>query len=119
MNLWIVGAFIGLLSGMISGLLGVGGGVVMVPAFIYLLNKDAKVAIATSLAVIIPAAIVGVWKHSQQNLIDWPLVLGVFLFAAAGAYLGATLNHHLSSNAVQKIFGVMMIVVGIKMTFLK
>ena len=118
MNPWIVGA-IGLLSGITSGLLGVGGGIVMVPAFIYLLNKDAKVAVATSLAVIIPSAVVGVWKHSQQNLIDWPLVLGVFVLAIVGAYLGAALNHQLSSQAVQRIFGVMMVLVGVKMIFLK
>lgn len=119
MNPWILGAIIGLVGGITSGLLGVGGGVIMVPAFIYFLHKDAKVAVATSLAVIIPSAIVGVWKHSQQNLIDWPLVLGVFATAIIGAYCGAALNHQLSSNAVQKIFGVMLILVGAKMVFLK
>jgi len=118
MNAWIVG-LIGLASGIASGLLGVGGGIVMVPAFIYILNKDAKVAVATSLAVIIPSAIVGVWKHSQQKLVDWQLVLGVFVLAIVGAYIGAVLNHHLSSNAVQRIFGVMMVLLGIKMIFLK
>jgi uncharacterized membrane protein YfcA len=119
MNPWILGAIIGLVGGITSGLLGVGGGVIMVPAFIYFLHKDAKVAVATSLAVIIPSAIVGVWKHSQQQLIDWPLVLGVFATAIIGAYLGATLNHHLSSNTVQKIFGVMLILVGVKMALFK
>ena len=119
MNLWIVGAIIGVISGITSGLLGVGGGIIMVPAFIYILHKDAKVAVATSLAVIIPSAIVGVWKHSQQKLVDWPLVLSVFLMAIVGAYFGAALNHQLSSNAVQKIFGVMMVLLGVKMIFVK
>jgi uncharacterized membrane protein YfcA len=119
MNLWIIGAVIGLLSGITSGLLGVGGGIVMVPAFIYFLNRDPKTAVATSLAVIVPAAIVGVAKHAAHRLVDWKLVAAVVLFAAVGAWLGAKLNHQLSSNTVQKTFGVFAVLVGLKMIFLK
>src|SRR3989338_3620849 len=103
MNLWIIGPIIGLLSGITSGLLGVGGGIIMVPAFIYFLNRDAKVAVATSLAVIIPSAIVGVIKHSTQKLVDWPLVMAVVFVAAVGAYLGAKLNHQLSGQIVENV----------------
>src|SRR3989344_2508709 len=119
MNLWIIGPIIGLLSGITSGLLGVGGGIIMVPAFIYFLNRDPKTAVATSLAVIIPTAVIGVVKHSTQNLIDWKLVGAVVLLAAIGAWFRAKLNHQLTGPVVQKTFGVFAVLVGLKMIFLK
>lgn len=68
---YLIAGLIGLVSGVTSGLFGVGGGIVMVPAMIYFLTppiRDIKQAIGTSLAVIIPTAIVGTFKHHQSDL---------------------------------------------------
>ena len=65
MNYYIA-AIIGLVSGVTSGLFGVGGGIIMVPAMVYFLSppvRDIKQAIGTSLVIIIPTAIMGSYKH--------------------------------------------------------
>ena len=60
---YVYAGLIGLIGGVTSGLFGVGGGVVMVPAMMLLLNLDIKPAIGTSLAVIVPTALMGTLKH--------------------------------------------------------
>jgi len=115
----LLAPLIGLVSGILSGLLGIGGGIIMVPAFIFLLHKDAKVAVASSLGIIIPTAIVGVLRHHQNNYVDWRLVGSVVALAMVGGYYGAWLAQKLSSRAIEICFGLLMIAVGIKMLWPK
>jgi hypothetical protein len=68
---YLLAAVIGLFGGLTSGLFGVGGGIVMVPAMVWMLHTNIKTAIGTSLAVIIPTAMTGVLKHQQLGNIDW------------------------------------------------
>ena len=112
-------SLIGLVSGTLSGFLGIGGGIIMVPAFIFLLHKDAKIAIASSLGIIIPTAIVGVWRHHQAGYVDWRLVGSVVILAMIGSYFGAWLVQRLSSRMIEICFGLLMIAVGIKMLWPK
>ncbi len=111
----LLASLIGLVSGTLSGFLGIGGGIIMVPAFIFLLQRDAKVAIASSLGIIIPTAIVGVLRHHQNNYVDWRLVGSVVVLAMIGSYFGAWLVKYLPSRTIEICFGLLMIAVGIKM----
>ena len=83
---YLLAGLIGIIGGITSGLFGVGGGVVMVPAMLLLLGSqitDIKQAIGTSLAVIVPTALVGSWKHHTQGNVKWEvmaaLVLTIFI----------------------------------------
>src|SRR5690606_23052900 len=107
MNVFIA-AIIGLFSGVTSGLFGVGGGIVMVPAMVYLLSppiRDIKQAVGTSLVVIIPTALMGSFKHFQQGNIEWRTVAGLVPMAIVGSYLGAWLTTQLSTDALKRSFG--------------
>ncbi len=110
---------IGLLMGVLSGLIGIGGGIVAVPAMIYFLGIDPRVAMGTSLAIIVPVAIAGAMKRFQQGDVDITAFVCISALGIGGAVLGAWLSSLLSSQALQRIFAVFMILVGIRMMFSK
>ena len=117
MNFLIAG-IIGLISGITSGLFGVGGGIVMVPAMVYFLSppiKDIKQAIGTSLIVIIPTALMGSFKHYQQGNIEWRTALSLAPLAVVGSYLGAWLTTQVSPDNLKRGFGGFIILVGVKL----
>jgi uncharacterized protein len=115
---FLIAALIGLVSGVTSGLFGVGGGIIMVPAMVLLLSppiRDIKQAIGTSLVVIIPTALAGSWKHIQQGNVDWRTALALAPLAMAGSYLGAWLTQHISAGNLKRAFGGFIILVGVKL----
>ncbi len=116
---YVIAALIGLVGGMASGLFGIGGGIVMVPAMVYFLNTNIKVAIGTSLIVIIPTAVTGSFKHQQLGNIDWRLAVTLIPLAMAGGFLGAALTKSLPDVTLKKMFGGLMIVAGIRLLFAK
>lgn len=106
---------IGIFSGIASGLFGVGGGIVMVPAMVFFLKMDIKVAVGTSLAVIIPTAFIGTFKHWSLGNIDWKVALSLAPAAMLGGYAGAWLTTHISSGNLKKAFGGFIVLVGLKL----
>jgi uncharacterized membrane protein YfcA len=106
---------IGLATGVAAGLLGVGGGFVMVPALVYLLATPQREANGTSLAVIVPVAIVGATilggGHQVNVEVGIPLAIG----AVGGAVVGARLTRRLSDLILRRAFGIMALAVGIVM----
>lgn len=119
---YLIAGFIGLASGITSGLFGVGGGIVMVPAMLLLLSppvRDIKQAIGTSLIVIIPTALMGSIKHFQQGNVDWRTAAALAPLAIAGGYLGAWLTTHIPADNLKRAFGGFLIVIGAKLLFFK
>lgn len=119
---YFIASIIGLVGGIASGLFGVGGGIVMVPAMVLLLSppiRDIKQAIGTSLAVIIPTALMGSYKHFQQGNVDWRIALAIAPLAIAGSYLGAWLTLHIPADNLKRAFGAFIILVGTKLLFFK
>jgi len=117
MNYLIAGG-IGLVSGLASGLFGVGGGIVMVPAMVLLLSppvRDIKQAVGTSLAVIIPTALVGTFKHFTQGNVEWRVALTLAPLALVGGYTGAWLTTQLSAAQLKRAFGGLLIAVGLRL----
>ncbi len=112
---FVIAAVIGLASGVASGLFGVGGGIVMVPAMVYFLTMDIKLAVGTSLAVIIPTATSGVFKHYQLGNIDWRVAASLLPTAICGGYLGAWLTKEISSANLKRAFGGFLVLVGLKL----
>jgi uncharacterized membrane protein YfcA len=103
----------GIATGLLSGLLGVGGGVVMVPIFIYLFKTDVHTAIGTSLAIIVPTALMGALKHYSQQAVDWRLFWIVSIFAILGAFAGAHLSLGASAPVLKKTFAVFLFCLSI------
>ena len=114
---YVIAGLIGLLSGVTSGLFGVGGGIVMVPAMVFFLTMDIKLAVGTSLAVIIPTALTGVFKHHQLGNVDWRVAATLLPMAVCGSYMGAWLTKEISSANLKRAFGGFMLMVGIKLLF--
>lgn len=107
---------IGLLAGLLGALCGVGGGIVMVPAFIAAFGFDQKQAVATSMAVIILTAIAATANNARAGgLIDWKIVFAVGLASALSAWFGSNLMRSLSNHTLTRIFGVALVVFGVRM----
>lgn len=104
---------IGAITGLASGLLGVGGGFVMVPALVYLLKTPQREANGTSLAVIIPVAIVGATILGGGHQIDVEVGIILAIGAVGGAVAGARLTQRLSDAVLRRTFGVLALVVGV------
>ncbi len=119
MKTLVISLLIGIAAGLLGALCGVGGGIVMVPAFAAL-GLGHKNAIATSLAVIVITALVATINNSRtENLIDWRIVALTGIGAAAAAWWGTDLMQHLKSPTLNKIFAITLITFGVKMLFTK
>ncbi len=106
---------IGVLSGVVAALCGVGGGVVMVPAFVGLLGLPQKIAVATSLAIIIPTAITATVQNARNELVDWKIAAITAVSAATFAYFGAGWLKSLSNERLTQVFGVVLVIFGLRM----
>ncbi len=109
---------IGMGAGMSSGLFGIGGGVLIVPALVYLLDFPLHRAVGTSLAVLLPPiGAAAVYAYYRAGHIDWQaaLILATTLFV--GAWLGAMAANHLDESWLRNLFGVFLIALGGYMLF--
>lgn len=112
---------IGVVAGLAGALLGIGGGLVMVPAFTIALGLEQKNAVATSLAIIVITAFVGTTNnflhdlHAESKLIDWRLAGITALAAAIAAWFGTDLMRAMSNQHLTRIFGIFVILVGVRM----
>lgn len=108
---------VGLVVGLLSGLLGIGGGVLMVPAIVLIWGRSMEIAVGTSLAVMIPGALAGVLRHHfSYGHVDFRLAGLLAVGAVVGSYaIGAPLANYLPSDTLKKIFGVLMVIVGLRM----
>jgi len=105
----------GLLAGLLSGLFGIGGGIVIVPMLIFLLGFTVTQAAGTSLAaLLLPVGALGAYEYWRAGFVDVRVAALLALGLLAGAYLGARLGISLPVEAVQRAFGVLLIVVGIR-----
>ena len=112
----------GILSGIISGLLGIGGGIVIVPFLAWLLSVHGmpadtimQTAIATSLATIIITSISSVLAQHRRGAVLWPVAITLTPGIAIGAWFGADLAHFLSSKHLAMIFGTFLLLNGLRM----
>jgi uncharacterized protein len=122
MQQYIMAGLIGVLGGITSGLFGVGGGVIMVPAMMLLLSppiRDIKQAIGTSLVVIVPTAIMGSFKHHQHGNVHWPTAVALVPTALAGSYFGAFLTRVITAEDLKRAFGIFLVLVGLRLIFFK
>ena len=106
--------FIGLGSGIVSGMFGIGGGVVVVPALVYLVGFSQHQAIGTSLAILLPpvglAAVIEYYRHGHVDLkVAMIVAFGLFL----GAWAGARYANRISGPHLRMAFGIFVVCLGV------
>lgn len=117
LQLVMVGA-IGLLAGVLSGLFGIGGGIVIVPLLVLLVGFTTTQAAGTSLAaLLLPVGALGAYEYWRAGQIDLKVAVLLAGGLLLGAYLGARLGISLPVETVQRAFGVLLLVVGIRFVF--
>jgi len=104
---------IGLLTGTLAGLLGIGGGVVMVPAMIVLFSIDPVVAKGTSVAVIVPTSIMGTIRNRKKANADIPIAIAVGGAGIVSAVIGSTISKSISDTVANTMFAVLLIIVAV------
>lgn len=115
----IILVIIGIAAGILGGLVGVGGGIVIVPALIYFLSFSQKEAQGTSLGILLlPIGILGVWQYYKAGYVDMRIVWLVAAGFVAGSYFGSKIALALPQETVKKIFAILMIAVAFKMLFI-
>ncbi len=112
-------ALMGLLGGLASGLFGVGGGLVFGPLLVLLKKFDTHLAIGTSIAVVIPTALVGVFRHAGANHVDWKTAAWITLFAVAGAWIGTGLSIKADPATLRRVYALFLVLVALKLSFQK
>lgn len=103
---------VGIAGGFLGGMLGVGGGVIFVPAMVLFLGREQQVAQGVSLVAIVATGLVGGVTHLRQGNVDAPVVAVVAPLAVGTAALGGWLANELPADVLQRILGVVILYVG-------
>ncbi len=113
---------LGSLAGFLAGLLGIGGGIILVPLFLWVFETAGfsaevlvHIALGTSLAVIIPTAISSTFGHRKRGNVQWHQVISLCLGGALGAFAGAWLASLLSGEWLKGLFGTMQLLVALQL----
>jgi len=107
---------LGLLAGILSGLIGIGGGVIIVPALVFLFGFSQHLAQGTTLALLVPPiGILGAWAYYRQGYVDLKTAAIICAGFFIGSLLGATLATGLSNVVLEKIFGFALLAIALKM----
>lgn len=117
MTILILTAVISLLAGIFSGLLGIGGGLILVPLFHYALKMNMHMAVGTSLAIIVPTALIGTFRHASGSFVDWRIFAYSVLFAIVGGFIGAGISMNMDVALLRKIFAAFLVLIAAKMFF--
>lgn len=116
--LWYELLLIGLVAGIFSGMFGIGGGVVIVPALVVWLGYEQKLAVGTSLgALLMPVGLPGVAVYANDGVLDLPVAAGVAVGLLIGAFFGARIALGLSSVQIKRLYGVFLFVNALRFIF--
>jgi uncharacterized membrane protein YfcA len=114
----IILLLIGLCAGVLSGFVGVGGGMIIVPALVFFLGFSQHMAQGTSLAMMLPPiGLLAVYNYYQTGNINIKAALIISASFFIGAYLGSRFSLVLDEKVVKKIFGVVMLLASLKLLF--
>ena len=117
---FIILIIIGLLAGILSGLVGVGGGILMIPLLIIFLGLTQHQAQGTALfAMLPPIGILAAINYYNEGFVKWEYAIIIAFTFVIGGYLGSKLSLSLPPQMVRRIFGVIMLIGAIKLISLK
>ncbi len=109
---------LGLLAGVVSGLIGIGGGVIIVPVLIFGFGLSQHEAQGTTLAMLVPpVGLLAAWTYYRQGFVNFQIAALLCAGFLLGGLLGAKLAMGLSNVLLEKVFGVAMLAIALKMIF--
>ncbi len=107
---------IGIIAGVFSGFIGIGGGLIVVPALVFFCGLSQHAAQGTSLAMMLPPiGILGVYNYYKAGHVDLKISMILAATFILGSYFGSKFAISLSAEVIKKVFGIIIILVGIKM----
>jgi len=112
-----IAALVGLLVGVVVGITGIGGGPILVPAMVFILNVSQLLAQGISLIVIVPTAIAGSISHYRLGNVSGRVALAIVPAAAIGAIVGAQVAFRLDAFVVRRAFGILLVVLALKVLY--
>jgi uncharacterized protein len=116
-SIWIC-LLLGLVAGTVSGITGIGGGIIILPSLIFLLGFSQQQAQGTTLALLVlPIDLLAAWVYYKQGYVDIKVAALICLGFIFGGWLGAKVGTSLPTGAISKIFAVLMIMSAIKVLF--
>jgi uncharacterized membrane protein YfcA len=111
---------IGIITGIMAGMLGIGGAVIMIPALVYLLGISQQTAQGTSLAVMLPPiGVIAAYNYYKAGHVNIKFAIILAVFFLVGSYFGSKLALTLPQTVLKKIFGVLLLLVAAKMLLSK
>lgn len=113
----VLAVVLGFAAGALSGMFGVGGGILFVPTLALVLGLAQLEAQATSLAAIIPVVAVGAWRQSRYGNVRWSAALFIGLGSGIGVGGGAVLAASLSEDLLRKLFAGLLLVIAIRLAW--
>ncbi len=118
MNEILILLALGLVAGILSGMVGIGGGIVIVPALIYFLGFSQHSAQGTVLFMfLLPIGILGVFNYWQAGHVDWKVACIMGITFLAGSFIGSKTAIAIDQSLLKKIFGVIIFLVSLKLIF--
>ena len=109
---------IGLVAGTLGGMVGLGGGIILIPALILIMKLDQQTAQGTSIAIMLPPiglfAVYNYYKAGYVNIKYAMIIAAAFM---VGGYLGSSIALKISADLMRKIFSILLVVIAIKMFF--
>jgi uncharacterized protein len=118
MNQIILYVLLGIVAGTFSGLIGIGGGIIIVPALVFLFGMGQHEAQGTTLALLVPPiGLLAAWTYYKQGYVDMQVAVFICVGFVLGGLLGAKIATGLSTAVLEKVFGVVLVVIGFKMLF--
>jgi uncharacterized protein len=120
LNEILILALIGLSAGIVSGMLGVGGAIIIVPALVFFFGMTQHQAQGTSLAILLfPVGFLAFWNYYKQGYVNFKLALIVMLAFFIGGYVGSAVAIHVPEKLLRTGFGILIIILGFRMIFSK
>ncbi len=118
MNAILILLAIGLAAGMLSGLVGVGGGIIIVPVLVFFLGYTQHHAQGTTLFLfMLPVGVLGVYNYYKAGNVDFKAALIIGCTFLVGSYIGSKAALALDQNTVKKLFGILIFIVSLRMIF--
>lgn len=117
-NTIIILIIIGFATGVLGGMVGVGGGVILVPALVFILGFSQLDAQGTSLALIMfPVGLLAVVQYYKQGHVDFNIVFLLAIGFVIGSFFGSKISLSIPQQTVKRIFAILMLVIAVKMLF--
>ncbi len=118
-HIWLY-LLLGLFAGTFSGLIGIGGGVIIVPALVFLFGFSQHRAQGTTLALLVPpVGLLAAWTYYKQGYVDLKVALIMCVGFFLGGLFGAKIATSMSNLVLEKVFGVALFLIALKMIFAK